>query len=75
MESDAKAKERRHQMKLEVLGKKLEQVDLDNEVGENQVHASTVFVLREESHLVKPRQSLSYVRKDSSGRPRWRFRS
>lgn len=62
MESDARAKERRRQGKLELLGKQLERADLDNEVGENQVHASAVVILREERHLVKASTEVSIVR-------------
>lgn len=62
MESDAKAQEQKHQMKLEVLGKKLKQLDFDNEVGQNQVHASTVVVLREHRQHLKTSVEVSIVR-------------
>lgn len=62
MESDAKARERRRNIKLGGLGKQLKRADLHNEVGENPVNPSAVVVLREERHLVKASTEVSIVR-------------
>lgn len=62
MESNAKAKARQKKLKIDLLGKQLQQAELDTEVGTNQVTSSAIVILQEERRLEKASTEVAIVR-------------